>query len=106
MPSQKYGKSANNPPGPDDDNQGNAQPAQNNAAQINDNRNVLKSDVYADVIKRFEIEFAAENRVVCARYGYWIYERAEEQYFDNYTTELHTLVNACEFKEHENMIRD
>ena len=71
-----------------------------------DNRNVLRSDVYADVIKRIEIEFVAENRVVCARYGYWIYERAEEHYFDNYTTELHTLVNACEFKEHENMIRD
>ena len=42
----------NNPPVPDDDNQqGNAQPAQNNAAQANDNRNVLKSDVYADVVK-------------------------------------------------------
>ena len=35
---------------PDDDNQqGNAQPAQNNATQANDNRNVLRSDVYADV---------------------------------------------------------
>ena len=34
----------NNPPVPDDDTQqGNAQPAQNNAAQANDNRNVLRS---------------------------------------------------------------
>ena len=59
----------NNPPVPDDDNQqGNAQPAQNNAAQANDNRNVLRSDVYADVVKRFELEFVGEKRVVFARY--------------------------------------
>ena len=97
----------NNPPVPDDDNQqGNAQPAQNNAAQVNDNRNVLRSDVYADVVKRFELEFVGEKRVVFARYRFWIYESAEEQHFDDYTTELHTLANACEFKEHENMIRD
>ena len=97
----------NNPPVPDDDNQqGNAQPAQNNAAEANDNRNVLRSDVYADVVKRFELEFVGEKRVVFARYRFWIYERTEEQHFDDYTTELHTLANACEFKEHENMIRD
>ena len=95
------------PPVPDDDNQqGNAQPAQNNAAQANDNRNVLRSDVYADVVKRFELEFVGENRVVFARYRFWIYEKAEEQHFDDYTMELCTLANACEFKEHENMIRD
>ncbi|KAK2161004.1 hypothetical protein NP493_1611g00025 [Ridgeia piscesae] len=89
----------NNPPVPDDDNQqGNAQPAQKNAAQANDNRNVLRSDVYADVVKRFELEFVGEMRVVFARYRFWIYERAEERYFDDYTTELHTLANACEFK--------
>ena len=97
----------NNPPVPDDDNQqGNAQPAQNNAAQANDIRNVLRSDVYADVVKRFELEFVGEKRVVFARYRFWIYDRAEEQHFDDYTTELHTLANACEFKENENMIRD
>ena len=47
-----------------------------------------------------------EKRVVFAKYRFWIYERAEEQHFDEYTTELHTLANACEFKEHENVIRD
>ena len=53
---------SNNPPVPDDDNQqGNAQPAQNNAAQANDNRNVLRSDVYADVVKRFELEFIVKS---------------------------------------------
>ena len=52
----------NNPPVPDDDNQqGNAQPDQNNAAQANDNRNVLRSDVYADVVKRFELEFVGKS---------------------------------------------
>ena len=97
----------NNPPVLDDDNQqGNAQPAQNNAAQANDIRNVLRSDVYADVVKRFELEFVGEKRVVFARYRFWIYERTEEQHFDDYTTELHTLANACEFKEHESMIKD
>ena len=82
----------NNPPVPDDDNQ------QNNAAQANDNRNVLRSDVYADVVKRFELEFVGGKRVVFARYRFWIYERAEEQHFDDYTTALHTLANACELK--------
>ena len=97
----------NNPSVPDDVNQqGNAQPAQNNAAQAKDNRNMLRSDVYADVVKRFELEFVGGKRVVFARYRFKIYERAEEQHLDNYTTELHTLANACEFKEHENMIRD
>ena len=57
------------------------------------NRNMLRSDVYADVVKRFELEFVGN-------------ERAEEQHFDDNTTKLHTLANACEFKEHENMIRD
>ena len=74
--------------------------------QANDNRNVLRSDVYSDVVKRFELEFVWEKRVVFARYRFWINERAEEQNFDDYTTELHTLANVCEFKEHENMIRD
>ena len=90
----------NNPP-VDDNQEGNAQPAQNNAAQANDNRNVLRSDVYADVVKRFILEFVGEKRVVFARYRFWIYETAEEQHFDDYTTKLHTLGNACEFKEHE-----
>ena len=97
----------NNPSVPDDDNQqGNAQPAQNNAAQANDNRNMLRSDVYADVVKRFELEFVEGKRIVFARYRFWIYERAEERHFDDYTTKLHTLANACEFKEHEHLIRD
>ena len=67
------------------------QPAQNNAAQANDNRNVLRSDVYADVVKRFELEFVWEKRVVFARYRFWIYERVEEQHFDDYT---HLLMPA------------
>ena len=93
---------SNIPPVPDDDNQqGNAQPAQNNAAQANDNRNVLRSDVYADVFKRFELEFVGEKRVLFARYRFWIYESTETTTPRNYT-----LANACEFKEHENMIRN
>ena len=57
----KWDDSPNDPPNkspvPDDDNQqGNAQPAKNNAAQANDNRNVLRADIYADVVKRFELE--------------------------------------------------
>ena len=40
------------------------------------------------------------------KYRFWIYERSEEQHFGDYTTKLRTLANACEFKEHENMIRD
>ena len=65
----------------------------------------LGPDVYAAVVKRFELEFVGEKRVVFAIYRFWIYERAEEEHFDDYTMELHTLANACEFK-HENMIRD
>ena len=73
--------------------------------QPNDHRDVLRSDVYADV-KRFELDFVGETRVVFERYRFWIYERAEEHHFDDHTTELHTLANACEFKQHENMISD
>ena len=46
------------------------------------------------------------NNKAITIYRFWIYERAEEQHFDDYTTELHPLANACKFKEHENMIRD
>ena len=67
---------------------------------------LLGPDIYADVVKQFELEFVGEKRIVFARYRFWIYERAEEQHFDDYTTELNTLANACKFKEHENMIRD
>ncbi|KAK2171247.1 hypothetical protein NP493_1087g00098 [Ridgeia piscesae] len=71
----KWDDSPNDPPNnvcvPDDDNQqSNPQPAQNNAAQANDNRNILRSDVYADVVKRFELEFVGEKRVVFARYRF------------------------------------
>ena len=38
-----------------------SQPAQNNVAQANDNRNVLRGDVYADVVKRFELEFVGKS---------------------------------------------
>ena len=65
-----------------------------NAAQANDNHNMLRSDVYADVAKRFELEFVGEKRVVYTRYRFWIYERAEEQHFEDYTTELHLLKRA------------
>ena len=73
----KWDESPNDPPNdtsvPDDENQqGNAQPAQNNAFQAIDNRNVLRSDVYADAVKQFELEFVGEKRVVFARYRFWI----------------------------------
>ena len=71
----KWDESPNDPPNdtsvPDDENQqGNAQPAQNNAFQAIDK--VLRSDVYADAVKQFELEFVGEKRVVFARYRFWI----------------------------------
>ena len=62
--------------------QGKDQPAQNNNAQANDNRNVLSSDVYADVVKRLELEFIGEKRIVYARYRFWIDETTTPR---NYT---------------------
>ena len=53
----------NSPPVPNDDNQqDNAQPAQSNAAQVNDNRNVLRSDVYADVSNDLNLNLSSYPR--------------------------------------------
>ena len=68
--------------------------------------NLPMQDIYADIVKQFELEFVGEKCIVLSHHKFWNYECSEEQCFDDYATELCPLADACEFVEQENMIRD
>ena len=57
----------------------------------------LGRDNYDHVVKRFDQEFAGRKRLVFSRHQFWSHQRSEGQSFDEYSTELCTLAQACEF---------
>ena len=55
---------------------------------------------------RFEQEFAGMKRVVFSRFKFWEYSGSEGQGFDEHSTELRMLAEACKFLENDNMIHN
>ncbi len=61
---------------------------------------------YDHVMTKFNKELSGDKRIVFNRFKFWGFQRAEQQPFDDYLTQLRTLAKQCEFQEIDNMLRD